>query len=41
MKKLTTAVRNLVSEDDVIAIFFVTSTGTKVSAKFSEIQSQL
>lgn len=25
----------------VIAIFFVTSTGTKVSAKFSEINSKL
>ena len=56
MKKLTTAVRNFIREDDgaalveyailvaliaVVAIFFVTSLGTKVSEKFSGIEAAL
>ncbi len=56
MKKLTTAVRNFIREDDgaalveyailvaliaVIAIFFITSLGTKVSEKFSSIEKAL
>ena len=56
MKKLTTAVRNFVREDDgaalveyailvaliaVVAIFFVTSLGSKVSDKFSSISGSL
>jgi pilus assembly protein Flp/PilA len=56
MKKLTTAVRNFIREDDgaalveyailvaliaVVAIFFVTSMGTKVSQKFSSIDKAL
>jgi pilus assembly protein Flp/PilA len=56
MKKLSTAVRSFVREDDgaalveyailvaliaVVAIFFVTSLGTKVSQKFSGIAASL
>ena len=56
MKKLSTAVRNFIREDDgaalveyailvaliaVVAIFFVTSMGTKVSQKFSAIDKAL
>ncbi len=56
MKKLTTAVRSFIREDDgaalveyailvaliaVVAIFFVTSLGTKVSQKFSGIAGSL
>ena len=56
MKKLNTAVRNFIREDDgaalveyailvaliaVVAIFFVTSLGSKVSVKFSGIAGAL
>ena len=56
MKKLTSAVRGFIREDDgaalveyailvaliaVVAIFFVTSLGTKVSQKFSGIAGSL
>ena len=56
MKKLTTAVRSFIREDDgaalveyailvaliaVVAIFFVTSLGSKVSVKFSGIAGAL